>query len=99
MVTEAGGRLTGIRGCGIIMKGSSRPETHEEVVDYSMMRIMAEIFTGESCEDPTGKQFYSAASNSHCHETIKHSVVWWRKKKWNHLNESHVNIKHINVLQ
>lgn len=28
MVTEAGGRLTGIRGCGIIMKGSSRPETH-----------------------------------------------------------------------
>ena len=27
MVTEAGGRLTGINGWGIIMKGSSRPET------------------------------------------------------------------------
>lgn len=81
MVTEAGGRLTGIRGCGIIMKGSSRPETHEEVVDYSMMRIMAEIFTGESCEDLTGKLFHSAASNSHCHEAIKHSVLWWTGKK------------------
>lgn len=50
MVTEAGGRLTGIRGCGIIMKGSSRPETHEEVVGYSMMHIMSEISTGESSE-------------------------------------------------
>lgn len=50
MVTEAGGRLTGIRGCGIIMKGSSRPETHEEVVGYSMMHIMSEIFTGETSE-------------------------------------------------
>lgn len=47
MVTEAGGRLTGIRGCGIIMKGSSRPETHEEeAVGYSMMHIMSEIVTG-----------------------------------------------------
>lgn len=50
MVTEAGGRLTGIRGCGIIMKGSSRPETHEEVVGYSMMHIMSEISTGETSE-------------------------------------------------
>lgn len=80
MVTEAGGRLTGIKGWGIIMKGSSRPETHEEVVDYSMMHIMAEIFTRESCEDLTGKQFNSAASNSHCHQTIKHSFLGWRKK-------------------
>lgn len=79
MVTEAGGKLTGIRGCGIIMKGSSKPETHEEVVDYSMMRIMAEIFTGESCEDLTGKQFYLAASYSHCHQTIKQNTLWWRK--------------------
>lgn len=47
MVTEAGGRLTGIRGCGIIMKGSSRPETYEEIVGYSVMRIMAKIYTGE----------------------------------------------------
>lgn len=46
MVTEAGGRLTGIRGCGIIMKGSSSPETHEEVVGYSMARVMTDIFTG-----------------------------------------------------
>lgn len=46
MVTEAGGRLTGIRGCGIIMKGSSSPETHEEVVGYSMVRVMTDIFTG-----------------------------------------------------
>lgn len=46
MVTEAGGRLTGIRGCGIIMKGSSRPETHEEAVGYSMMHIMSEIVAG-----------------------------------------------------
>jgi len=30
MVTEAGGRLTGISGCGIIMNGSSRPETQRE---------------------------------------------------------------------
>lgn len=50
MVTEAGGRLTGIRGCGIIMKGSSRPETHEEVVGYPMMHVMSDIFTGETCE-------------------------------------------------
>lgn len=48
MVTEAGGRLTGIRGCGIIMNGSSRPETHEKVVGYPMMHIMSEIFTGET---------------------------------------------------
>lgn len=52
MVTEAGGRLTGIRGCGIIMKGSSRPETHEEVVDYSMMHIISEVVTEETCEAP-----------------------------------------------
>lgn len=48
IVTEAGGRLTGIRGCGIIMKGSSRPETQEEVVGYSMMHIMSELPTGET---------------------------------------------------
>ncbi len=48
MVTEAGGRLTGIRGCGIIMKGSSRPETYKEVVGYPMMHIMSEMLTGET---------------------------------------------------
>lgn len=56
MVTEAGGRLTGIRGCGIIMKGSSSPETHEEVVGYSMARVMTDKFTGGgTCKRaPTG---------------------------------------------
>lgn len=55
MVTEAGGRLTGISGCGIIMNGSSRPETHEEVVGYSMVHIMSEISTGETSEGLTGR--------------------------------------------
>lgn len=69
MVTEAGGRLTGIRGCGIIMKGSSRPETHEEVVGYSMMHIMSEIFAGETlealAENSKPAAANSAISNSH----------------------------------
>lgn len=69
MVTEAGGRLTGIRGCGIIMKGSSRPETHEEVVGYSMMRIMSEIVTGETSAGLAANSkpaaVNSAISNSH----------------------------------
>lgn len=69
MVTEAGGKLTGIRGCGIIMKGSSRPETHEEVVGYSMMHIMSEIFAGETseavAENSKPAAVNSAISNSH----------------------------------
>lgn len=74
MVTEAGGRLTGIRGCGIIMNGSSRPETHEEVVGYSMVHIMSEISTGETSEGLTGNSEHAAVhsllSNSHCCDTI-----------------------------
>lgn len=34
MVTDAGGRLTGIRGCDIIMKGSSRPVGEDKIRGY-----------------------------------------------------------------
>lgn len=51
------------------MKGSSRPETHEEVVGYSMMHIMSEIFTGETseglAENSKPAAVNSAISNSH----------------------------------
>lgn len=87
MVTEAGGRLTGIRGCGIIIKGSSRPETHEEVVGYSTMHIMSEIFTGEPSGALVGNSepatINSAVSNSQfcdlllnwCPVTLNHNTA------------------------
>lgn len=54
MVTEAGGRLTGISGWGIIMKGSSRPANAEEVVGYSTMQITSEIVTGGNFRGSAG---------------------------------------------
>lgn len=67
MVTEAGGRLTGIRGCGIIMKGSSRPETQKgRSVGYSTMHVMSGTSAGEPPQEPPPKKAAAVLStNSH----------------------------------